>query len=36
MKYPSRESLTDLGKWAMKQKEFTQPMLDAQLEVLTG
>lgn len=36
MKYPSRDSLITLGKWAMKQKEFTQPMLDAQLEVLTG
>jgi len=31
MKYPSREALTRLGKWVMKQGELTQDMIDEQL-----
>jgi adenine-specific DNA-methyltransferase len=31
MKYPSREALTRLGRWAMKQDELTQAMIDGQL-----
>jgi len=32
MKYPSREILTKLGRWAMKQREFTQDSIDLRLE----
>ncbi len=28
MKYPSREVLTQLGEWAMRQKGLTQNMID--------
>ena len=31
MKYPSREALIKLGKWAKQQKEITQNMIDEQL-----
>ena len=31
MEYPSREALTRLGAWAMKQGELTQDMIDEQL-----
>ena len=34
MKYPSRDDLMTLGKWAKQQKEITQEMIDAQLEKL--
>ncbi len=36
MKYPSREALTQLGKWAMKHGELTQEMIDEQLGKLTA
>ena len=32
MKYPSRKALIDLGKWAIKQKELTQDMIDEEME----
>ncbi len=35
MKYPSREALTRLGKWAMKQGKLTQEMIDQQLGKIT-
>ena len=31
MKYPSREALIKLGKWAMQHSEITQDMIDEQL-----
>jgi len=31
MKYPSREALLKLGKWAMKNGELSQAMIDEQL-----
>ena len=34
MKYPSRESLIQLGEWAMQQKEINQAEIDAKLENL--
>jgi adenine-specific DNA-methyltransferase len=34
MKYPSREALTQLGKWAKLHNEITQEMMDEQLEKL--
>ena len=36
MKYPSREALTQLGRWAMKHRELTQEMVDEQLGKLTA
>lgn len=32
LKYPSRSVLIELGKWARKQKELTQEVIDAKLE----
>lgn len=36
MKYPSRDTLTELGKWAMQQGTLTQEQIDARLETLAG
>lgn len=36
MKYPSRDTLIEFGKWAMRQEELTQAMIDAKLGTLTG
>lgn len=36
MRYPSRETLTQLGVWAMAQGEITQELIDQQLGKLTG
>ncbi len=36
MKYPSRDALTELGKWAMQQGTLTQEQIDAELETLTA
>ena len=36
MKYPSREALTQLGKWAKQHSEITQEMIDEQLGKLTA
>ncbi len=36
MKYPSRDALTDLGKWAMQQGTLTQELIDAKLGTLTA
>lgn len=36
MKYPSREALIDLGKWAKQYSEITQDMIDEQLGKLTA
>ena len=35
MKYPSRDTLTELGKWAMQQGTLTQEQIDAKLGTLT-
>lgn len=35
MKYPSRNTLEQLGKWAAQQTKITQEMIDDQLEKLT-
>lgn len=35
MKYPSREALIELGKWAKQHSEITQDMIDEQLGKLT-
>ncbi len=35
LKYPNREALIRLGKWAMKQEAFTQEMMDEQLGKIT-
>jgi adenine-specific DNA-methyltransferase len=35
MKYPSREALIDLGKWAKQHGEITQEMIDEQLGKLS-
>ena len=35
MKYPSRDTLIQLGEWAMKQGTLTQEQIDAKLETLT-
>jgi adenine-specific DNA-methyltransferase len=32
MKYPSRKALIELGKWAIKQGELTQDMIDEEME----
>ena len=34
MKYPSRETLIELGAWAKQQTELTQGRIDAKLEAL--
>ena len=36
MKYPSRDSLIELGKWAMEQRELTQAVIDSKLGMLAG
>jgi adenine-specific DNA-methyltransferase len=36
MKYPSRDALVRLGKWAMKHANLTQEMIDAKLGGLTA
>jgi tRNA1(Val) A37 N6-methylase TrmN6 len=36
MKYPSREALIELGKWAKQYSEITQDMIDEQLGMLTA
>lgn len=36
MKYPSRETLIELGKWAKRQRKITQEMIDEQLGKLSG
>ncbi|MFQ6289549.1 Eco57I restriction-modification methylase domain-containing protein [Yersinia enterocolitica] len=36
MKYPSREVLMELGKWAMQLGEITQAMIDERLGTLTA
>jgi hypothetical protein len=36
MKYPSRNTLTELGKWAMQQGTLTQEQIDAKLGTLTA
>ena len=36
MKYPSREALIELGKWAKQHSEITQEMMDEQLGKLTA
>ena len=35
MKYPSRNALLKLGKWAMKRKEITQSMIDDRIHALS-
>ncbi len=35
MKYPSRETLIELGEWAMQQGTLTQEQIDAKLATLT-
>lgn len=36
MKYPSREALIEMGKWAKQHSEITQDMIDEQLGKLTA
>lgn len=36
MQYPSRETLIELGKWAMQQGTLTQELIDAKLESLAA
>lgn len=36
MKYPSRDTLIEIGKWAMAQGQLTQTMIDTKLETLAG
>jgi hypothetical protein len=36
MKYPSRDTLIDLGKWAMQQGVLTQEEIDGKLGTLTA
>jgi adenine-specific DNA-methyltransferase len=36
MKYPSRDTLIELGKWAMQQGALTQEQIDAKLGTLTA
>jgi len=36
MKYPSRDALMELGKWAMQQGTLTQEQIDARMGTLTG
>lgn len=35
MKYPSRDALIGIGKWAVRHKELTQTMIDAKVGTLT-
>jgi hypothetical protein len=35
MKYPSRDTLIELGEWAMQQGMLTQDQIDAELRTLT-
>ena len=32
MKYPSRKTLIELGKWAIRQGNLTQEMIDKEME----
>lgn len=36
MKYPSREALVELGRWAKQHREITQEMIDEQFGKLAG
>jgi tRNA1(Val) A37 N6-methylase TrmN6 len=36
MKYPSRDSLMELGTWAMPYRELTQEMIDSKLGTIIG
>lgn len=36
MKYPSRDTLTELGKWAMQEGALTQEQIDAKFGTLTA
>lgn len=36
MKYPSRDILIQLGKWAMRQETLTQDLIDTKLEALSA
>lgn len=36
MKYPSREALIALGKWAIQQESLTEDQIDAQLKILAA
>ena len=36
MKYPSRDALIGMGKWAARQKDLTQTMIDAKMGTSTG
>ena len=36
MKYPSRETLINLGRWAMQCGKITQAMVDDKLETLVA
>lgn len=36
MKYPSREALIELGRWARRHRQITQEMMDEQLGKLTA
>lgn len=36
MKYPSRDKLIELGKWAMQQETLTQELINAKLGTLTA
>lgn len=36
LKYPSRDALIELGKWALKRGELTQSMIDEQLKKLAA
>lgn len=36
LKYPSRDALIELGKWALKRGELTQAMIDEQLKKLAA
>lgn len=36
IKYPSRNALIELGKWAMQRGELTQPMIDDKVTMLTA
>ncbi|KAE9837951.1 SAM-dependent methyltransferase, partial [Escherichia coli] len=36
MKYPSRDTLIELGEWAMQQGTLTQDLIDSKLGTLTA
>jgi adenine-specific DNA-methyltransferase len=36
MKYPSRDTLIELGEWAMQHRKLTQTMIDDKLGTLTA